>query len=105
MLGLGKWKFHVEMFLFTGDIIVKVAEKNGEYVFEPIIEGFDDSLSYEIMEIKVKDNVITGTARASLIPGNKIVVATLRFEDDSCYATVDLPYFGKLDLGKGEKID
>ena len=83
MLGLGKWKFHVEMFLFTGDVIVNVLENNGEYVFEPVIEGFNDELSYEIIDVKVKDNVITGTARASLIPGNKVVVATLKFEDDS----------------------
>ena len=104
MLGIGKWKFNVDVFLFKGYIILNVTEKDGEYSFEPSLEGFNDDLNYEILDVKVKGNTLIGTARATLMPGNKVVVATLEFKDDCCYGVVDLPYYGRLNLGKGEKI-
>lgn len=104
MLGIGKWKFTVDVFLYKGDVIINIAENNGEYVITPEIPGFHEELTYELLEAKVIGNTLHVAAAATLLPGKKVLSGDLTFDGDKCVAKADIPYLGFLDLGVGVKI-
>lgn len=104
MLGIGRWKFFVDVFMYKGDIIFNIAEKDGKYDITPEIPDFYDELKYEILEAKVTGNTLHLVAAATLLPGRKKLSADLTFNGDKCTAKLNVPYLGTLELNNGIKI-
>lgn len=104
MLGVGRWKFFVDIFMYKGDLIINIAEKNGEYDITPEIPEFHEQLKYEILEAKVTGNTLHLVAAATLLPGKKKLSADLTFDGDKCSAKMKVPYLGTLELNNGVRI-
>ncbi len=104
MLGIGRWKFFADVFMYKGDIIINIAEKDGKYDIAPEIPDFHEGLKYEFLETKVSGNTLHLEAEATLLPGKKRVSADLIFNGDKCTAKISVPYLGTLELDNGVKI-
>ncbi len=104
MLGIGRWKFFVDIFMYKGDVIINIDEKDGSYEITPEIPGFHEELKYELLEAKVNDNTLHLVAAATLLPGKKKLSANLTFDGDRCFAQIEVPYLGSLELNNGVKI-
>lgn len=104
MLGIGRWKFFVDVFTYKGDIIISVSEKCGEYDIAPEIPDFHEGLKYDLLETKVSGNTLHLEAVTTLLPGKKKVSADLTFNGDKCTAKIQVPYLGTLELDNGVKI-
>ena len=101
MIGLGKWKFSVEMFLFKGDIYLNISNNNGKYVFTPEIPGYTDEIKYDIIEAKESGNTLHVVAETTMLPGKKIISADLMFDGDNCEVETEVPFIGKVNLKNG----
>lgn len=104
MIGKGKWKFAVDIFLYRGDIFLTISEKDGKYIFSPEIPGYKDEISYEVIEAKESGNTLHVVAAASMVPGKKTISADMTFDGDKCIARMDVPYIGKIDLNDGVRV-
>ncbi len=104
MLGIGRWKFFVDIFMYKGDVIINIAEKDGAYDITPEIPGFHEELKYELLETKVSGNTLHVVAAATLLPGKKKLSGDLTFIGEKCIAKIQVPYLGAIELDNGVKI-
>ncbi len=104
MLGIGRWKFFADVFMYKGDIILNISEKDGKYDIFPEIPGFHEELKYELLETTVKGNTLSVVAAATLLPGKKKLFGELIFEGDKCIAKLTVPYMGTIVLDNGVKV-
>jgi len=99
MIGLGKWKLHVDTRFYSGDVFLIVGEKGGEY---DIIAEFPSGKrpDFTFGELKEEGGTITGTARHSLLQGSRIPFS-VTFEGDHASGCLDVPVVGMIRFADG----
>ena len=102
MIGLGKWKFHVDTRFYSGDAYLVVGEKDGEYdIYAELANG--KRTDFRFSKLQVQGNTITGVAQHSLLQGSQIPFSAT-FEDGAASGSLDVPFVGMIRFSNGEKV-
>ena len=101
MIGLGKWRCHVDTMFFNGDVELTVTDKNGEYDFDLVLPGIDIP-DYEIKSIEEDDNSIYAVVHIPSI--GKDADLNVTFDGDTFNGFVKIPFLGKVKFKDGYKV-
>lgn len=105
MLGLGKWKFSINMFLYKGVFYLNIEDNNGKYKITPIADGLKaDEIVYKVSKVVEEGNKLYAEIESELIPGNKTISGCLTFNGDRCSIAADVPILGHLEVKDGIKV-
>lgn len=104
MIGIGKYKAHINNMFYKGEVIFELKWVNDSYDFDVEI----DSVDFDMPEITIKSveedgNTLNAVAEASLLPGKDCDVS-LTFEDNKCNGYLKIPFVGKIKIKDAEKI-
>lgn len=103
MIGLGKWEFNVDTFVYKGGATIEISNKNGKYDFKVAMLEMDKTPQYYVDSVKEEGNTLTLTGTSDIMPGKEVkVVAT--FENNVCNGYIKIPILGKIKINNGKKI-
>lgn len=97
MIGLGSWRGNVQARLFSGDVDVVIAEKDGKYDFDFKLPGKLGKMKVDVLEVnEVGTDTLEGKgAVRGIIPGKEILVeVSCTFTGDTMNAAVSVPKYG-----------
>lgn len=103
MIGVGKYKTHVEHMFFNGDAVFEIEYENGKYEFEIELDNADFELDVTIIEAEELDNTLLAKATVGVLPGKTIDIS-LTFEDNKCNGFLKIPFVGKIKIKDAVKI-
>lgn len=104
MIGLGKWKFKLDTFLYSGLVYVTIGEEQGSYTFQAEIPGMNPNPRIEIESIRVTRNEIHALYYTDALPWEKPLPADLTFQGDTMTIVLQLPFFGEMTLENGVRV-
>ncbi|MDR2687627.1 MAG: hypothetical protein LBB75_07730 [Oscillospiraceae bacterium] len=102
MLGLGKWKFHVNTRFYSGDAFLFIGGKDGEYDIRAELAS-GKKPDFRFSKVKEEGSAITGVAQHSLLQGS-LIPFSVTFEGGSASGFLDVPFVGMIKLIDGEKV-
>lgn len=103
MLGIGKWLCKVNSMFYRGDVVVNIADKDGEYDITIEIDADFDMPDYKIYDVVTDGNTVTAKAEVSLLPG-KVVDVSFTIEEDNLTGVLKVPFMGKIKITEGHKV-
>ncbi len=103
MIGLGKWGGRVDTIFFKGDVVLIIADKDGQYDFDIELNADIDIPDFRFYDIVEEGNTLKGKGEVSLLPG-KVIDAELTFNGDTMDGFLKIPYVGKIKIKDGKKI-
>ncbi len=104
MLGLGKWRFYIDFFLYKGYVYLNIEDNNGKYKITPEADGYTGDIVYDLDDVVVKGNTLHVEISSVAIPGNKRISGDLIFDGDKCKAVAEVPFVGHLELKDGIRV-
>ena len=104
MIGIGKWLCKVNSMFYRGDVVLNIADNNGEYDITLEIDMDFDMPDYRIYDIVADGNTVTAKAEVSLLPGKEIDVSFTVDENEVLTGLLKVPFMGKIKVTDGHKV-
>ena len=103
MIGLGKWICTVNTMFYSGDVKFEIFDDNGEYGFNLDMPGMKIP-DITVKKVEEDDDTITATVETSLLEGKDITLV-VTIDGDTFDGYLKVPFFGKVKLKNGHRID
>lgn len=97
MIGLGKWEFNVNTFMYKGKATITIFDDNGKYGFSAEVPGMKQTPEYYISKVEEKGDTLSLTCGSDAFP-NKEVNVFATFRGNTCTGYVKVPILGKVAL-------
>lgn len=104
MIGLGKWTGEIHTSIISGNAIVEITDKNGEYDFNVTVPSLKKLPNFTVYDIKEKGNQLSGKAEIDLMGKMKVDVC-VEINGDTFTGYIKVPFLGKIEIKNGRKID
>lgn len=104
MIGLGKWTGNIETSIISGSAIVEITDKNGEYDFNVTVPSFKKLPNFTVYDIKENGNQLSGKAEIDLMGKMKVDVC-VEINGDTFTGYIKVPFFGKIEIKNGRRIN
>ena len=101
MVGLGKWKINVSTRFYSGEALLIIGEKDGEYDVYAELPG--GKRPFRFSKLQAQGSTITGVAQHSLLQGSMIPFSAT-FEDGTASGFLDVPTVGMIKFSNAEKV-
>lgn len=102
MIGLGTWLCSVSTLFFSGDVELKIYDKNGEYGFKIFIPDFE-SPDISVKDVEEDEDTLIATVETSVLEGKDITLK-FTFAEDTFDGFIKIPMLGKVKLKKCKRI-
>ena len=104
MIGLGKWTGDIETSMISGNAIVEISDNNGEYDFSVTVPSLKKLPNFRVYDIKENGNCLSGKAEIDLM-GKMNVDISVKINGDTFTGYIKVPFFGKIEIKNGRRID
>ncbi len=104
MIGLGKWTGDIETSFISGNAIVEITDKNGEYDFNVTVPSLKKLPHFTVYDVEENGNQLSGKAEIDLMGKMKVDVC-VEIHDNTFTGYIKVPFIGKIEIKNGRKID
>lgn len=102
MIGIGKWKFSVKTFIYSGEVTADIFDNGGKYGYKLEVPGVAVP-EIKVKEVKEEGNTVDVTFSTPVLPGKDILIHA-EFSGDTFTGYAKIPLFGKIKLSDGHLI-
>ncbi len=103
MIGLGKWTGDIDTAMLSGNAIVEITDKNGEYDFNVTVPSLKKLPNFTVYDIVEEGNTLKGKAEIELM-GKMNVDICVQINGDIFTGYIKVPFIGKIEIKNGRKI-
>ena len=106
MTGEGKWKIHINMLIYKGDIEIVISDDDGKCKVDFIMPEKLSGIKVNVTDVKVQENELSGSGVLDMGRGRTMPAeAKVKIDGDTMSGTLSLPKLKRqIPLTDGRKI-